>query len=70
MKSLPLISHRLFVAALGNESRVHERPGWLEKPSAEVPEHVAMMALAAADKAATVQGGFRPSQAASPQPRL
>jgi hypothetical protein len=70
MKSLPLISHRLFVAALGNESRVHERPEWLEKPAGEVPEHVAIMALVAADKAATVQGGFRPFQAASPQSRV
>jgi hypothetical protein len=34
MNSLPLISHHLFVAAIGNEDRGHERPAGRERPSA------------------------------------
>ncbi len=33
MNSLPLISHPLFVAAIGSEDRGHERPVRREKPS-------------------------------------
>jgi hypothetical protein len=33
MNSLPFISHHLFVAAIGNESRAHERPTRHERPS-------------------------------------
>jgi hypothetical protein len=32
MNSLPLISHHLFVAAIGNEDRGHERPVRRERP--------------------------------------
>ncbi len=34
MNSLPLISHHLFVAAIGNENRGHERPARREPPYA------------------------------------
>jgi hypothetical protein len=34
MNSLPFISHRLFVAAIGNEGRGHERPTRHERPFA------------------------------------
>jgi hypothetical protein len=34
MNSLPLISHHLFVAAIGNEDRAHARPTRQERPSA------------------------------------
>jgi hypothetical protein len=34
MNSLPLISHHLFVAAIGNEDRGHERPARRERLSA------------------------------------
>ena len=35
MNSLPFISHRLFVAAIGNEGRAQERPMRHERPSVE-----------------------------------
>jgi hypothetical protein len=35
MNSLPFISHRLFVAAIGNEGRAHERPTRHERPFVE-----------------------------------
>ena len=31
MNSLPFISHHLFVAAIGNEGRAHERPARHDK---------------------------------------
>lgn len=34
MNSLPFISHHLFVAAIGNEGRGHERPMPHERPLA------------------------------------
>ena len=38
MNSLPLISHHLFVAAVGNEDRGHERPVRRGKPSADADD--------------------------------
>jgi hypothetical protein len=71
MNSLPLISHRLFVAAIGNESRAHGRPRRLEKPSAEVAEQAALVAILAANQARpTINGGFRPFQASASQVRV
>ena len=32
MNSLPFISHHLFVAAIGNEGRGHEKPARHERP--------------------------------------
>jgi hypothetical protein len=40
MNSLPFISHHLFVAAIGNEGRGHERPTPRERPFAG-PAHQA-----------------------------
>jgi hypothetical protein len=36
MNSLPLIHHRLFVAAIGNEDRVCRQPGRAEERSVEL----------------------------------
>jgi hypothetical protein len=33
MNSLTFVSHHFFVAAIGNEGRVHERPTRQERPS-------------------------------------
>ena len=35
MNSLPFISHRLFVAAIGNEGRAQERPTRQARPTVE-----------------------------------
>ena len=32
MNSLPFISHHLFIAAIGNDGRGHERPARRERP--------------------------------------
>jgi hypothetical protein len=69
MNSFPLISHRLFVAAIGNESRLHERPRLLEQSSVEVPERAVMLALAAADEAMTMRSVSRPYEASTLRPR-
>jgi hypothetical protein len=50
MNSLPLISHHSFVAAIGNEGRVHEKPRRQEKPSAEVADQAAAIALMVMDE--------------------
>jgi hypothetical protein len=53
MNSLPLISHRLFVAAIGNEGHVPERPRRQEKPAVELDDQGTSVAL-------EVMGGARP----------
>ena len=45
MNSLPLISHHLFVAAVGNEDRGHERPVRREKASARASDWSRPIAL-------------------------
>jgi hypothetical protein len=70
MKSLPVISHRLFVAAIGNESRAHDKPRPLEKPSFEAAGQAASVTVEVAHQAMPIlQGGLRPIQASTPQAR-
>jgi hypothetical protein len=70
MNSFPMISHRLFVEAVGNESHANARPARLEKPPVTFPEQATMIALETADKAATIRDGFRPLQVTAAQPRV
>lgn len=61
MNSLPLISHRLFVAAIGHEGRVHERPRRQEKPPVNLAGHSPAVALEVVAEARPVtSGGLRP----------
>jgi hypothetical protein len=71
MNSLPLISHRLIAAAIGNESRAaRERPRWPERPSVQVEEQATLIALATADNASKGHRGLRFFQPAFHQPRV
>jgi hypothetical protein len=45
MNSLPFISHKLFVAAIGNEGRAQERPTRHERPSGGAAEPVRAIPL-------------------------
>ena len=45
MNSLPFISHHLFVAAIGNEGRAHERPTRHERPAVRVVAPASIIAL-------------------------
>jgi hypothetical protein len=70
MNSLPFISHRLFVAAIGNEGRVQEKPRRQEKPPADLAGHASAIALEVVDEAGSLSsGGTRPLRASATQPR-
>ena len=45
MNSLPFISHHLFVAAIGNEGRAHERPARREAPFVGAADAASAIAL-------------------------
>jgi hypothetical protein len=45
MNSLPFISHKLFVAAIGNEGRARQRPTRQERPSGGAADAASAMAL-------------------------
>jgi hypothetical protein len=49
MNSLPFISHHLFVAAIGNEGRGHERPARHERPFAAPADQASAIALEVMD---------------------
>jgi hypothetical protein len=49
MNSLPFISHHLFVAAVGNGGRAHERPTRHERPPAGPTEPASTMAVEVMD---------------------
>jgi hypothetical protein len=49
MNSLPFISHHLFVAAIGNESRGHERSEGHERSFTAPADKVSAMALEVMD---------------------
>jgi hypothetical protein len=69
MNSLPIISHRLFVAAIANEGQERERPRRPEKTSGDVRDPAAILALAAADRPTSIYDGFRPLQGVVSQAR-
>jgi hypothetical protein len=70
MYSLPLISHHLFVAAIGNEGRVHEKPRRQEKPPVDLSGHATVIALEVVDGVRPISGGgTRPLRASATQAR-
>jgi hypothetical protein len=59
MNSLPLISHHLFVAAIGPESRGPEKAGRREKSAATLGGHTTPLALEALDATSPMPNGER-----------
>jgi hypothetical protein len=57
MNSLPLISHHLFVAAIGSESRAPEKPRRQEKSSAALVGRAIPVALEVLDAASPMPNG-------------
>ena len=57
MNSLPFISHHLFVAAIGNEGRAHERPTRHERPSVGAAEPAHTVALEVLDGRKSLPAG-------------
>ena len=57
MNSLPSISHHLFVAAIGNEGRAHDRPGRLERPSVGPAAPASTIVLEVMDGRKPLPGG-------------
>ena len=64
MNSLPLISHRLFVAAIGNENCGHERPTGRDRAFAGVDGYESAAALEVPDsrKPTEAEGARRASR--------
>jgi len=70
MNPLPVISHHLFVAAIGNVGHVHEKPGYQKRPFSEAARGPAVHALALGDEAMPLlRRGARPLQMAAHQAR-
>ena len=70
MNSLPFISHHLFVAAIGNEGRAHERPTRHERPSVGPTDPANAIALEVMDgRKPMPAGATRPLRAAVAQAR-
>ena len=70
MNSLPLISHHLFVAAIGNERRAYEKPTRQERPSAGVASPASAIALEVlAGRKLVPAGATRPLRTSVPQVR-
>jgi hypothetical protein len=59
MNSLPLISHHLFVAAIGNEGRASERSMRRQRSSASADSPARPIALEVVDDARTINEGTR-----------
>ena len=57
MNSLPFISHHLFVAAIGNEGRAHERPTRYERLSVGAAAPASTMALEEMDDRKPLSAG-------------
>ena len=57
MNSLPFISHRLFVAAIGNEGRAQERPTRHERPFVEAAAPASVIALEVMDDLQPMSAG-------------
>ena len=70
MNSLPLISHHLFVEAIGNAERNQQRPRRPEKPFPEITRHSPNTLLDALDGAKPLtQDETRMLRTAAPQVR-
>jgi hypothetical protein len=70
MYSLPFISHHLFVAAIGNEGRVPEKPRPHERPPADLAGNALAVALEVVDGPRPVSSrGTRPLRTAAAQAR-
>lgn len=70
MNSLPFISHRLFVAAVGNEGRAYEKPTRHERPFAEADAPASVIALEVMDNRQPMPAGVsRASRARIAQAR-
>jgi hypothetical protein len=70
MNSLPLISHHLFVAAIGNEGRAHARPTRHDRPAGQPADPASAIALEVMDgRKPLPAGAARPLQASIAQAR-
>ena len=70
MNSLPFISHHLFVAAIGNEGRAHERPTRYERPFVKSAAPACTIALEVMDgRKPLPTGSARPLRASVAQAR-
>jgi hypothetical protein len=70
MNSLPFISHHLFVAAIGNEGRAHERPTRYERPSVGAAAPASAIALEVMDgRKPLLSDAARPLRASVAQAR-
>ena len=70
MNSLPFISHHLFVAAIGNEGRAHERSTRRERPSTGPAEPASAIAVEVIDARQPMPAGaIRPMRATINQAR-
>jgi len=70
MNSLPLISHHLFVAAIGNDGHGQEKPTCQEKQPFELEDYPTAIALELVDEARPIShGGLRPSRNSASQGR-
>ena len=58
MNSLPFISHRLFVAAIGNEARGHERPTPRERPFAAPADQASPISVEVMDARQPMPAGM------------
>jgi hypothetical protein len=69
MNTLPLISHHLFVAAIGNEDRDHARPRRPEKALLVLEDHSTGVALDVVDETKSLgRGGIGRSWVAAARP--
>lgn len=70
MNPLPVISHHLFVAAVGNVGHVQEKPGHQKRPFSEAACGPAVRALALGDEAMPLlRHGARPLRMPAHQAR-
>ena len=68
MNSLPFISHHLFVAAIGNEGRGHERPTRRERPFAGPADQASAIALEVMDARKPMPAGATRALRATDRP--
>ena len=71
MNSLPFISHHLFVAAIGNEGRAHQRPTRYERPSAGAADPAIAIPLEVLDSRKPLPvGAIRPLRASAARAQI
>ena len=70
MNSLPPISHHLFVAAIGNDNQLHEKPKMPERPFNEATHGAAAHALSVVDETVPLlRRGARPLRSSAHRAR-